>query len=130
MKRILLILLVAASCSRDNQKKDVADVSLSPVEFQQALSSDEVVLIDVRTPGEYASGFIPGAINIDFRSPDFSQRIDSLDKSGKYMLYCKGGGRSDKAAELMKEKAFENVRSLEGGLSAWTASGLSVKQVE
>ena len=120
--------MIIASCSGDNQR-DAADGSLSPTEFQKELTPD-VVLIDVRTPGEYEAGFIPGAINIDFKSPDFSQRIDSLDKSRKYMLYCAGGGRSDNAAELMKEKAFENVRSLEGGLSAWTANGLSVKREE
>jgi phage shock protein E len=128
MKRILFILFITASCSGDNLK-DVDDASLSPLEFQEALSA-EVVLIDVRTPGEYASGFIPGAVNIDFKSDDFGQRLDSLDKSRTYMLYCAGGGRSDRAAELMKEKEFKNVRSLEGGLSAWTESGLAVTKDE
>jgi phage shock protein E len=123
MKKTLIIFLAIFSCGRDT--RDVGSESLPPVEFKQSLSTG-VVLIDVRTPDEYASGFIAGAANMDFLSGGFAGSLDSLDKSKTYLLYCAAGARSDKAAAMMREKGFENVKTLKGGLNAWSEEGLSL----
>ena len=118
--------MVAVSCNVENQKEPL-NGSLSPAEFKQKLSTN-VVLLDVRTPGEYSSGFIEGAVNLDFKSADFSQRLDSLDKARTYLLYCAAGARSDKAAAMMREKGFRAVSHLEGGLDAWSEEGGPVQR--
>jgi len=124
MKRVLLVFLITVSCSRESQQ-EVQSESLLPAAFKQKLSTD-IVLVDVRTPEEFASGFITGAVNIDFKSPDFDHKLDSLDKSQTYMLYCASGARSSKAAALMRAKGFDAVSTLEGGLNAWAEAGLSL----
>lgn len=87
----------------------------------QAIAEDEnTVVIDVRTPEEWKSGFIPGTdMFIDFRSPDFAEKIDSLDRSKNYVLYCRSGNRSGKACQILKDKGFEKVNNLSGGVSKW-----------
>jgi rhodanese-related sulfurtransferase len=123
MKKLIILLFAIAGCREAGQKQDSA--SLSPVEFQAGLS-DEVVLIDVRTPDEFREKSIAGAQNMDIKSPDFESRLDSLDKSRTYFVYCAAGTRSDKAAELMRSKGFEKVITLEGGIKAWSEEGLPV----
>ncbi len=124
MKNIFLILLIVVACSPGN-RQEVAG-SLTPDQFNKQISAASV-LVDVRTPEEYASGHIANAINIDFRSPDFAQRIDSLDKSRTYLLYCASGVRSGKAADVMRTKGFASVANLEGGTDAWTGEGLPLE---
>lgn len=78
------------------------------------------VLLDVRTSEEFAGGYIEGAENIDIKSLDFSEKLDKLDKSKTYLVYCKKGGRSAKAMEIMKSKGFEKVYNMMGGITKWT----------
>ncbi len=70
-----------------------------PKTFKDKVASAgaNAVLLDVRTPEEVAEGIIPGAVNIDFRAPDFAEKIAELDKDKTYFVYCKVGGRSAKA---------------------------------
>ncbi|WP_292408950.1 MULTISPECIES: rhodanese-like domain-containing protein [unclassified Methanoculleus] len=82
------------------------------------------VVIDVRRPEEYAGGHIPGAINID--SAHFSERLESLDANGTYVLCCQRGGRSAGVRKLMGEAGFCEVYDIKGGLNAWKAAGLPV----
>ncbi len=76
------------------------------------------VLIDVRTAGEFASGSINNAKNIDIMSPDFQKKISGLDKNKNYFLFCRSGNRSDQACSIMAKQGF-NVYNLKGGISAW-----------
>jgi rhodanese-related sulfurtransferase len=127
MRKFLLLAFVVIGCStgkKEDSTQQVADyASLNPSAFNEALSQD-VMLLDVRTPEEYSSGFIAGAVNLDYRASDFSAKLDSMDQSKKYMVYCAAGGRSSKASDLMKEKGFVSVSTLDGGTQAWVASGL------
>lgn len=77
---------------------------------------ENIIVIDVRTKEEYDSGHIKNAINIDFYSDDFEKEISVLDKNKEYMIYCRSGGRSSEALEIMKEMGFKNVSELEGGI--------------
>ena len=73
------------------------------------------VLLDVRTAGEFASGTIPGALNIDFLSPTFGKKVSELDKNVTYFLFCRSGNRSGQACRLMYQQGFD-VRNLSGGI--------------
>lgn len=83
--------------------------------------SEESVIIDVRTDDEFSTGYIEGAVNIDFYMVNkFISEIDKLDKSKSYFIYCKSGARSGQTCELMKQKGFKKVYNLEGGILGWT----------
>ena len=83
--------------------------------------SEESVIIDVRTDDEFSTGYIEGAVNIDFYMGNkFISEIDKLDKSKSYFIYCKSGARSGQTCELMKQKDFKKVYNLEGGILGWT----------
>ena len=102
---------------------------LAPGDFQKKLKSTEkAILIDVRTPAEVQQGMIPGAVPIDYNSPDFKSKISKLDKSKPYFVYCAAGGRSSKAVNLMEEMGFKKVYNLSGGITAWQEEGLPVKK--
>lgn len=92
---------------------------LSPEEFAGRIGADNTVLLDVRTPAETAGGVITGALELDYRSPDFATEIAALDKDKTYLVYCASGGRSSKAGRLMKNAGFREVYNLEGGYRAW-----------
>ncbi|SET42821.1 rhodanese-like domain-containing protein [Hymenobacter actinosclerus] len=88
----------------------VATVPVTPVaEVKKALGQPNVVLLDVRTPEEYATGHLPGSANLDFRAPDLAARLHKLDPKKTYVLYCASGNRSNKTAVLMQEKGFKHV---------------------
>ncbi|MBB4078832.1 rhodanese-related sulfurtransferase [Lewinella aquimaris] len=93
--------------------------NVSVDEFRQRMGEEDVVLLDVRTPGEVSQGKIPGAVEMDFRDPDFRQRIESLDKDRTYLVYCAVGGRSSQTCEMMSEAGFARLYNLEGGYTAW-----------
>lgn len=76
----------------------------------------DFVVIDVRTSKEYSESHVKGAQNIDIRGSDFERKIDGLDKTKNYKLYCRSGNRSGKALEIMRAKGFKNLENL-GGLS-------------
>ena len=60
-------------------------------------------LVDVRTTGEYGGGHLPKAQNIDYKSADFTTKIQTLDKSKPVFLYCLSGGRSGEAMTILKQ---------------------------
>ena len=84
------------------------------------MSKENTVILDVRTPGEIAEGKIENALEIDILEPGFEDKIKALDKDKTYLVYCKAGGRSAKACNLMLEQEFPNLYNLEGGYTAWS----------
>ncbi len=84
------------------------------------------VVIDVRTPAEYAAGHLAGAQNIDVEAGDFGTRIASLDKSAAYLLYCRSGRRSAIAADQMASAGFKDIVD-GGGMDALVAAGAPVE---
>jgi rhodanese-related sulfurtransferase len=86
----------------------------------------KIVVLDVRTPDEFAAGHIAGATNINFNDPKFKERIVALDKSKPYLVHCAAGGRSAKAREILKELQFQSIYHLDGGLKAWEKAGKPV----
>jgi len=84
----------------------------------RASLSDDVTILDVRTPQEFAEGHIAGAVNIDVSSPDFAQQVSELDPEGTYAVYCRSGNRSRTAMAAMQDAGLSDVFGLEGGIGA------------
>lgn len=89
--------------------------------FQEKTNQENVEILDVRTPIEVAEGFIKGATHfIDVNGFDFTDKIEELDKSKTYLVYCRSGVRSVRACLFMHEAGFTSLFNLEGGISSWT----------
>lgn len=95
---------------------------LDEVDFMEKYEADsDAVLLDVRTQEEWDSGYVAGAVNIDFFNPEFPNKLEELDKSKNYFVYCRSGNRSGQACQLMASKGFTGeLINLQGGMLAWT----------
>ena len=85
-------------------------------------------VIDVRTPGEFASGHLEGATNIDIESGAFETEVRKLDPSKQYFVYCRSGNRSKTATAIMTNLGFTGVTDLGGIDTAAASTGLAVVQ--
>ncbi|TET17656.1 MAG: rhodanese-like domain-containing protein [Dehalococcoidia bacterium] len=92
--------------------------------IQDNLDNPDFVIIDVRTPEEFADEHIEKAINIDFLSETFRDELNTLDKNKTYLIYCRSGGRSGNALDIMAELNFREVYNMSGGIDQWKAEGL------
>ena len=99
---------------------------LPPAEFSAAAAQPGVVLLDVRTPQEFADGHIDGAINVDLNSPNFRQEMAELDPGTTYAVYCRSGNRSATATAYMLDEGFASPYELQGGIVSWQGAGLPV----
>lgn len=119
---MLVALLVAAGCAMTGEP--VAVTTIDADEAAQLLQDrDEVVVIDVRTPEEYAAGHLTGAHLLDLSGGVFADTIGSYDREGTYVLYCRTGSRSAEAASMMEELGFTDVRDA-GGYDELAATGV------
>ena len=96
---------------------------VDPAGAEAILAAGGVEIIDVRTPEEFAGGHLPGARLIDISASDFVSRIEVLDRSATYFVYCRSDNRSGQATALMADLGFDSIYELEGGTVAWLASG-------
>jgi rhodanese-related sulfurtransferase len=101
---------------------------LTPAEAEKLIADKDkkVVVLDVRTPEEFAAGHIAGATNIDFNADDFQKKLEQLPKDQTYLVNCAIGGRSAKACKLMNQLDFKSVYNLKGGMNAWEDAGKPV----
>ena len=88
--------------------------------YDEFLSRENSVIIDVRTPEEFSDFRIPNSININFYDSEFFfNQVSSLDKTKNYFIYCKSGVRSNNSCKIMQELGFKNDYNLIGGISDW-----------
>ena len=118
---LIILILLFISCGNLNQS---SIKYISESEFLD--SSDDFILIDVRTKSEYESGFIENALNIDFFSDTFESDVLSLNKNSKIILYCRTNNRSTKSADLLKKIGYKNVNVIEGGITDWVKNGNNI----
>lgn len=88
--------------------------------------STDTVIIDVRTPDEFASGHLEGAVNINLQSGVFEQEIGTLPLDGAYLVYCRSGNRSAQAIAIMQGLGFTDLTDLGGVDAAAQATGIAV----
>ena len=91
--------------------------------IQENEGNADFVIMDVRTPEEYAGEHIAGSILLDFNADDFKNELGKLDKSKTYLIYCRSDNRSGKAANIMLDLGFIEVYDIDGGINQWKAEG-------
>ena len=82
------------------------------------------LLVDVRTPEEFNSGYIPGAVNIPLQS--LQQRMSEISQDQPVVLYCRSGNRSATAAQMLARAGYDEVYDL-GGIIDWQSQGLPIQ---
>ena len=123
---LIVVCMLTVGCTvqaiEDITPQDASDL------IDDNLDNPNFVIIDVRTPAEFASRHIANAINIDFRSESFWSEISHLDKSKTYLMYCQSGNRSRGALDVMIEMDFKEVYHLSAGISGWIAEDFPIAQ--
>jgi len=116
---LILLFAIAGYVEAAAQTMPRAD-KLSVTAFSEEIArADSAVVIDVRTPSEFASGHLAGALNINWNGESFEEHAGLLDKSAPVFVYCRSGGRSNSAAEKLREMGFSQVFDMQGGMLAW-----------
>lgn len=120
-----LLILLGVSCSLE---KPPVDEQVNAETFRQKMEEkDGEVVLDVRTPEEFAEGHLPNAININYNGADFESKIQQLDSTKLYMIYCHSGNRSGKAREYMQNNGFDRIIELKTGIQGWREAGLPLE---
>ncbi|MCF8715889.1 rhodanese-like domain-containing protein [Joostella atrarenae] len=117
MKKYIILLFLVTAQLAFSQVKEM-DITTFNTE-----SSDELVLIDVRTPYEFKAGHLKEAKNINVKDDAFIAEVKKVDKSKSVYLYCKAGGRSAAAAKILDSLGYKNIVNLDGGFDAWKKAG-------
>lgn len=125
---ILAITLALVSGCRSGENPALID--LPPREFSAQIKAkgDSVLLVDVRTPEEFRSGHLPGALLLDFQSPAFAAEAAKLPREKQIYVYCRSGRRSKASAPVFRDAGFPQVRNLAGGIAGWREAGLPVTE--
>jgi phage shock protein E len=84
------------------------------------------VVVDVRTPGEYAQGHLTGAVNVDVESPTFDSQVKRLPTDGTYLVYCHSGTRAAAAVSRMAAMGFSHLTNVGGISDASASTGLAI----
>ena len=128
----LLCFLSLLSCKENNTEaqsssvKKIVNEKVSSAYFKLKTENKDIQLIDVRTPKEYDEGHIKNATNIDFFDTSFYTQMSVLNKDAPLYIYCRSGGRSGKAAAILKEQGFKEVYDLKGGILDWKQQNLEL----
>lgn len=115
------------TCTQPHEQK-IFDITVDKADdlIQENAGNPDFIIIDVRTPEEYAGGYIDTAVNIDYYTADFRTQLAALDKDKAYLIYCRTGKRSAGARDIMAELGFREVYNMSGGIVAWQAEGRPV----
>jgi len=138
-----LFLLTFISCKKaiDNEKNDATNIEIQAVKtplflknidaktFKTLVDKQTGQILDVRTPQEFASGHIAGAINIDWKNQgEFKTKIKTLAKDKTLMVYCHSGYRSGLATKYLKMQGYEKIYNLDSGIMGWKANNFAVEK--
>ena len=102
--------------------------NLSVEEFARLVDDKTNMILDVRTPAEFAAGHIPGAVNLDVTASDFEAKAALLDRSKTYLVHCASGVRSARACDKLNHLDFPNLYNLPAGFRAWAKAGKPVEK--
>jgi rhodanese-related sulfurtransferase len=119
----------AAEATVADAAVEISGISTISVDAAAAITDnppDDLVVLDVRTPEEFAEGHLEGAVLVDFYAADFAEQLAALDTDVPYLVYCRSGNRSGQALGVMDQLGFTSVVDVDGGIVAWTGAGLPV----
>jgi rhodanese-related sulfurtransferase len=127
MKNLIVLFLLLVTTVTHAQTQKCKQVTID--EFEQALKATKnAVLIDLRTPKEFASGHIKGSKNIDFFGKGFYDQLLKYPKDTPLFIYCESGGRSGQTFERLKNEGYQLVYEMYEGMSAWRASNKPIEK--
>jgi rhodanese-related sulfurtransferase len=138
--------LLLASCGDDDAAGPAAEAAATDQTSAEAgssisgistVSADEaaaivadppegLVVLDVRTPEEFAEGHLADAVLVDFYDADFADQLAALDTDVPYLVYCRSGNRSGETLDVMRQLGFRSAVDVGGGILAWASAGLPV----
>ncbi|GAA0873131.1 hypothetical protein GCM10009117_22780 [Gangjinia marincola] len=123
MKKLGLIIFVllfqlTTSCKKAVAQEEQQIQLVTQAEMQELIKLKKAQIIDVRTVKEFNEVHLNNAQNIVY-DDNFANKLEHLDKTKPVAVYCGRGGRSAKCAKILKEKGFEKIYDLNGGLSKW-----------
>lgn len=102
--------------------------TLTPAEANNLIrankSNKKFIILDVRTPEEFAEEHIENARNLNFDAENFKSEVNKLHRNQKYLLYCKNGGKSGKTVNMMRDNGIKEIFYLQGGLTKWKEANL------
>jgi thioredoxin len=139
MKKTLILFIFAVitfACGNNNQAQQSAGANsggatvenVDVKKFKELCDAGNGIILDVRTPDETARGHIAGASLVNIYDKDFADKINLMNKNKEIYVYCKVGGRSSQAAQILAENGFKKVYNLNGGIMAWEASNFPVEK--
>lgn len=105
-------------------------VSIDVDEWSEKMQENPGAIVDVRTPGEYAEGYVPNANLVNVSSSDFMINMDALalNKEAPIYVYCRSGNRSKKAMNMLKNNGFTQIYELNSGIIGWQKAGKPVNK--
>ncbi|KAF5075338.1 rhodanese-like domain-containing protein [Methanobacterium aggregans] len=113
-----------------NQEKNSNTEDVTCEEALKMIKENEnnpnFVILDVRTPEEYAEDHFEGSKNVDYNSPDFINKLEGMDKNSTYIVYCRSGVRSRNAANSMSKVGYSKIYNVLGGIMDCKAKGVKV----
>ena len=96
---------------------------INAADYEKRRAKAKTVVLDVRSPEEFARGHVPGAVNIDINAAGFAASVAKFDKKQTVLVNCHAGSRGAIASAALAKLGFKTVCNLEGGLDAWEKSG-------
>ncbi len=129
---LVIFLIGMVVYSNPQEKTEEVDINVEQALelIEKHAEEERFLLLDVRTPGEFDEGHLKGAINLDFYSEDFRDRLAELDPEYTYLVYCRSGNRSAMTVSIMEEMGINRAYNLLGGIIAWEAEGHCIIQTE
>lgn len=112
---VLVVILFAFLIFRFFKQRSILKI-LTQEQFREGYRKAQ--LIDVREPQEFKKGHILGARNIPLTQ--MRRRLVELREDKPVYLYCQGGSRSARAAQLLHKKGYKDISQLKGGFKKWT----------
>ena len=123
----LLLLVVFVGCLQQEETSKPSYQDVSPAEARELIeNTPDLVIIDVSP--HYDQGHLPGAVNYPVGDGSLDNAIQTLDKNGKYLVYCHSTSVSVQGAQKLIDAGFTNVYRLEGNYSAWVDAGYEVEK--
>ncbi len=124
---ILALVMFLAACGSSSMPAGYSEISTAQA-LERISADNEILILDVRTPNEFAAGHLPRAVNIDMNLQNFDRLMYNMDKEKTYLLYCRTGRRSGIALEIMMKQEFKSVLHMKDGIRQWTKEGLPLEK--
>jgi rhodanese-related sulfurtransferase len=114
----LFALLLGSAAGQTVQDPYPDEISVSQAREKQ---DADVMILDVREPGEWQQGHIPGSTLIPLGQ--LESRVSELPQDKEIVVVCRSGGRSATGRDILKKAGFKKVSSMAEGMNAWTSAG-------